>query len=296
MRIFVTGATGLLGRRVVQALCSREHEVIIVSRNATRAYEHFNNASLEILEADVTQRGDWQTVASESDAIVHLAGAGIVDRRWTKSYKEVLLTSRIESTKHVAEVANKILVCASAVGYYGDCGNQELTEQDPAGNDFLARLCSQWEAAAQSANGRVVHLRFGMILDKQGGALAKMLPLFRLGLGGPVGSGKQYWPWISWQDASNVVQEALHQDWEGAINVVAPEQVTSKEFSRTLGRSMKRTAFFKAPAFALRILIGEGSQVLTVSQRVIPSVLLEKEFQFQFSSLKDGIANNLKQC
>ncbi|MGY8753966.1 MAG: SDR family NAD(P)-dependent oxidoreductase, partial [Phycisphaerales bacterium] len=137
MRIFVTGATGLLGRRVVQALYSNEHEVIIVSRNATHANEHFNNASLEILEADVTKRGDWQTVASECDAIVHLAGAGIVDRRWTKSYKEVLRSSRIESTKNVAEVASNVLVCASATGFYGDCGDRELTEQSPAGNDFL---------------------------------------------------------------------------------------------------------------------------------------------------------------
>ena len=289
MRIFVTGATGLLGRRVVQALCSKEHEVIIVSRNATRAYEHFNNASLKILEADVTQRGDWQTVASESDAIVHLAGAGIVDRRWTKSYKEVLLTSRIESTKHVAEVANKILVCASAVGYYGDCGNQELTEQDPAGNDFLARLCSQWEAAAQSANGRVVHLRFGMILDKQGGALAKMLPLFRLGLGGPVGSGKQYWPWISWQDACRVIQHAINQQWEGAINAVAPEQVTCTEFVQTLGRVLKRPSIAKVPTFVLRTVLGEAHSVLTGSQRVVPASLMQRGFEFEYPNLIDSL-------
>ena len=289
MRIFVTGATGLLGRRVVQALWSKEHEVIIVSRNATRAYEHFNNASLKILEADVTQRGDWQTVASESDAIVHLAGAGIVDRRWTKSYKEVLLTSRIESTKHVAEVANKILVCASAVGYYGDCGNQELTEQDPAGNDFLARLCSQWEAAAQSANGRVVHLRFGMILDKQGGALAKMLPLFRLGLGGPVGSGKQYWPWISWQDACRVIQHAINQQWEGAINAVAPEQVTCTEFVQTLGRVLKRPSIAKVPTFVLRTVLGEAHSVLTGSQRVVPASLMQRGFEFEYPNLIDSL-------
>ncbi|MGY8753651.1 MAG: DUF1731 domain-containing protein, partial [Phycisphaerales bacterium] len=126
--------------------------------------------------------------------------------------------------------------------------------------------------------------------------LAKMLPLFRLGLGGPVGSGKQYWPWIARQDACNVVQEALHQDWEGAINVVAPEQVTCKEFVQTLGRVMNKPSLMRAPAFALRMMIGEGSCVLTASQRVIPSVLLEKGFQFQFPSLKDGIANNMKQC
>ena len=202
MRIFVTGATGLLGTRLVDSLISTENEVIVVSRNANRANNHFRNSSIEILEGDVTLQGDWQKTASECDAIVHLAGAGIVDRRWTTSYKKVLRSSRIESTKNVAEVASKILICAS---------------------------------------GRVVSLRFGIILDSRGGALAKMVPLFRLGLGGPIGNGKQYWPWIAWQDASQVVQEALLQGWEGAINAVAPEQVTCREFTRTLARAVSYT-------------------------------------------------------
>lgn len=287
MRIFVTGATGLLGTRVVQSFLDSQYYVSIVSRNATRADEHFNNTSIEIVEADVTQQGDWQTTAGECDAIVHLAGAGIVDRRWTKSYKKVLRASRIESTKRVAEVAGNNLICASATGFYGDCGNKQLTEQSQAGNDFLGSLCSEWEAAANDASGRVVSLRFGIILDKRGGALEKMLPLFRFGLGGPVGSGKQYWPWIAWQDACSVIQEALQHDWEGPINVVAPEQVTCKEFSQTLARVMKRPSLMKAPAFALRMLIGEGSQVLTASQRVIPSVLMENGFQFQFPTLQE---------
>jgi uncharacterized protein (TIGR01777 family) len=287
MRIFVTGATGLLGTRVVHALLDSQHEVSTVTRNATRAHEHFKNASLEIIEADITTQGDWQNTAGACDAIVHLAGAGIVDRRWTTSYKQVLRSSRIESTKNVAEVADKVLVCASATGFYGDCGERILTEQDPAGNDFLGELCSEWEVAANSASGRVVSLRFGIILDKRGGALAKMLPLFRFGLGGPVGNGKQYWPWIAWQDACQVVKESLTQDWEGPINVVAPEQVTCRKFTRTLGRVLKRPAFMKAPAIALRLMIGEGSQVLTASQRVTPSVLLENEFQFQFPTLQE---------
>lgn len=287
MRVFVTGATGLLGSRVVQLLLASEHEVVIVSRSETCAKKHFKNASLDILEGDVTKQGDWQTTAGECDAIVHLAGAGIVDRRWTKSYKEVLRNSRIESTKCVAEVADNILICASASGFYGDCENQQLTEQSPAGNDFLSALCSEWETVANSANGRVITLRFGIILDAKGGALAKMLPLFRFGLGGPVGSGKQYWPWIAWQDACQVVHEAIHQDWEGAINVVAPEQVTCNEFARTLGRVMKRPSILKVPAFALRLLIGEGSCVLTASQRITPSVLLKEGFLFQFPTLQE---------
>lgn len=286
MRVFVTGATGLLGRRVVTSLLDSQHELSIVTRNATDAHQQFSDDSLEIIEADITHQGDWQTTASECDAIVHLAGAGIVDRRWTASYKKLLRSSRIESTKHVAEVADNILICASATGFYGDCGDQELTEQDPAGNDFLGLLCKGWEEAARRASGRVVSLRFGIILDRQGGALAKMLPLFRFGLGGPVGSGKQYWPWIAEQDACTIVQGALTHDWEGAINAVAPEQLTCTEFVRTLAGVMNKPSLMKVPKIALRVILGEGSKVLTASQRVNPRVLLDEGFQFEYPTLQ----------
>ena len=293
MHIFITGATGLLGSRLVAKLLDFQHEVTIVSRNTTRAKKQFNNELVNIIEADITQQGEWQKVASECDAIVHLAGAGIVDRRWTKSYKSIIRNSRIESTTRVAQVANNILICASAIGFYGDCGNQQLTEESPSGNDFLSTLCSEWESAASIAHARVVSLRFGIILDAKSGALAKMLPLFRFGLGGPIGNGKQYWPWIAWQDACNVIFEALHQDWEGPINAVAPEQVTCKEFVRTLGRVMNKPSFMKVPAFALRTIIGEGSCALTGSQRVTPGVLLEQSFQFKYPTLKECLVANL---
>jgi uncharacterized protein (TIGR01777 family) len=294
MRIFVTGATGLLGSRVVATFLAFQHEVVLASRNATRATKQFNNTSVKIIEADVTQQGHWQTIASECDAIVHLAGAGIVDRRWTKAYKETIRRSRIDSTKCVAEVANNILICASAIGFYGDCGNQQLTEESPAGNDFLSDLCSEWEAVARTAKGRVVSLRFGIILDAKLGALAKMVPLFRFGLGGPIGNGKQYWSWIAWQDACTVIFEALQQNWEGPINVVAPEQVTCKEFVQTLGRVMNKPSLMRAPAFALRTMIGEGSCVLTASQRVIPRVLIDQGFKFQYPTLQQCLVDNLQ--
>lgn len=286
MHIFVTGATGLLGSRVVGALLDAQHAVSIVTRNAERARKQFRVDSVEIIEADITKQGDWQNTASECHAIVHLAGAGIVDRRWTPSYKEVLRSSRIESTYNVAKVANKILICASATGYYGDCGDHQLTENSPVGKNFLSDLCNEWETTANNAKGRVVSLRFGIILDKRGGALAKMFPLFRFGLGGAVGNGRQYWPWIAWQDACQTILDALQHDWEGPINAVAPEQVTCKEFTRTLGKIMKRPSLMKAPSFALRLLIGEGSCVLTTSQRVIPCVLLDSGFQFEYPILQ----------
>jgi len=290
MRIFVTGATGLVGTRIVQSLLQEQHELIILTRNAARACNHFkNNAALKIIEDDVTKTGDWQTIAGECDVIVHLAGAGIMDKRWTKSYKKLLWSSRIDSTHHVAQIANNLLICASATGLYGDCGDQQLTEENPAGNGFLSDLCNEWESEACSANCRVVCLRFGIILDIEGGALAKMLPLFKIGMGGPIGSGRQYWPWIAWQDVCQIVHQAIAQDWTGAINAVAPEQVTCKEFAKTLGGVLRRPSIMKVPSFALRLLVGEGSCVLTGSQRVTPSMLIQNGYQFQYPTLRESL-------
>jgi uncharacterized protein (TIGR01777 family) len=289
MRIFVTGATGLLGTRVVQSLLDTQHEVTIVTRSAAHAHEHFNNILIDIVEADITTHGDWQTIASECDAIVHLAGAGIVDRRWTKSYKNILEKSRIDSTRNIAQVASKILVCASATGFYGDRGRQKLTEVDSVGEGFLAELCKNWEQEAAKAAGRVVCLRFGMVLDSRGGAFAKMRRIFMYGLGGSVGSGKQYWPWISWKDACCLIQNAINQQWEGAINAVAPEQVTCTEFVQTLGRILKRPSIAKMPRFILKTVLGESHSVLTGSQRVAPALLMQKDFEFEHPNLVDAI-------
>tara|TARA_B100000959_G_C14846971_1_gene568460 strand:+ start:89 stop:988 length:900 start_codon:yes stop_codon:yes gene_type:complete len=293
MRVFITGATGLIGRRLVPYLIYKKHDVVVVTRNTDRASNVLGNLSLEIIEADITRQGDWQEVASKSDAVVHLAGAGIMDRRWTKSYKKMLAKSRIDSTKNIAKVVNKILVCASATGIYGDCGSQELTEKSEGASTFLAKICEKWEEAARCCKGRVVHLRFGMVLDKNGGALAKMLPIFNSGIGGSIGNGQQYWPWISWQDACSVVHESVIHNWEGAINVVAPEQITSKEFATVLGSVLRRPAILKTPALALRLLLGEGSSVITSSQRVCPSKLIGSGFKFQYQTLRECLENIL---
>ena len=293
MRIFITGATGMVGTRIVELLLAQQHEVVIISRNANLASNHFKkqnkNTAMQIVEGDIIEQGDWQGAAAECDAVVHLAGAGIVDRRWTKSYKTILQKSRIDSTRNVAQAASKILVCASATGFYGDRGNQKLTEVDSAGDGFLAELCKEWEQTAAKAAGRVVCLRFGMVLDSRGGVFAKMRRIFMYGLGGSLGSGKQYWPWISWQDACRVIQHAITQQWEGAINAVAPEQVTCTEFVQTLGGVLKRPSIAKVPRFALRMVLGESHSVLTGSQRVVPTSLMQKEFEFEYPKLQGSL-------
>ncbi len=287
MRVFVTGASGLVGRRVIPELQTR-HEVVAISRNKDRLH-CFNN--VQSVEGDVTKRGQWQDVASSCDAIVHLAGAGIMDKRWSTSYKAELRRSRIDSTRNCAEVGAGVLVSASATGIYGDRGEEVLAETSSVGDDFLSRLAIEWEASAHESEGRVVTLRFGMILDKDGGAMKKMKLPFQCGLGGPIGSGKQYWPWIHSEDVCNIVLCSLEEQWTGAFNVVAPEQVNCSEFVTTLGKVLRRPAIAPMPKVALRLLIGEASGVLTASQRVIPKRLEEQHFQFQFPDLNSALNN-----
>jgi len=282
MNVFVTGATGLLGSRVVEFLLSQKHAVTIITRDKNIAKKKFNQYQIvKILEGDITKEGTWQAEAEQSDSILHFAGAGIVDKRWSALYKKVLWDSRVESTKRVAEVSNKVLVCASATGFYGDRDDEKLTEESSPGLGFLSELCKSWEDAAMTANGRTVCLRFGMILDNRGGVLAKMRPIIKWGLGGPLATGRQYWPWISWEDAVAIVDASINTNWHGAVNAVAPQQLTCKEFIKTLSNHLKRPAFFKVPNFALRGIVGEGSQVLTASQRVIPDRLQGWNFQFK---------------
>ena len=292
MRIFITGATGMVGTRLVESLLSKDHEVVVITRNSDLAGKYFKrrnkSVSMEIIEGDITEKGVWQEVAAECDAIVHLAGAGIVDCRWTKSYKKILKKSRIDSTKNVAAVARKTLVCAGATGFYGDRGDQNLTEMSSGGDGFLADLCKEWEQAASDAVGRVVCLRFGMVLDSSGGVLAKMQRFFMYGLGGSLGSGKQYWPWIARQDACNIIQNAIYQQWEGPINAVAPEQVTCKEFVQTLGGVLKRPSIVRVPKFVLKIALGESHGVLIGSQRVTPTLLIQEGFAFEYPILRDA--------
>ena len=302
MRIFLTGATGLIGRRFVADRLSRGDTLTIVSRDAGRAQAL--GASIDVIEADLMRPGIWQKRVDGCDAVVHLAGAGVADRRWNAAYRKLLVDSRVESTRRIVEAIDRagarppVLVNASAVGYYGACGDRPLDESAPAGDDFLAGLTVQWEAQAARAGlgpTRVTMLRIAVVLDPRGAALGRMLPVFRLGLGGPLGSGRQYIPWVHWRDAIGLIGFALdNESVSGPLNVVAPEAVTNREFTRTLGRVLRRPAVLPVPALMLRFAIGEMGRYVVASQRVVARRAIRAGYTFAFDRLQPALEDLLR--
>ncbi len=298
MRILITGATGLIGRRLVTDRRERGDELVVVSRDARRAQERLG-AEVDVVEGDPTADGAWQSRVDGCDAVVHLAGAGVADRRWSSAYKRVIVDSRVDSTRRVveaidaAETRPAVLVNASAVGYYGERGDEPIDETARKGDDFLAELADEWERTAQravSGGTRVVMLRTGVVLDPRGGALQKMLPIFRLGLGGPLGSGRQYLPWIHWRDVVGLIDLALTDaTLSGPLNVVAPEPVTNRVFSRTLGRVLRRPAVLPVPVLGLRVLLGELGSYATISQRVVPGQAQQHGYTFRYPRLQPAL-------
>ena len=298
MRVAVLGATGFVGRALVPALQHHDHVVSAWVRSEPRARQ--------LLGADVeyvSARGGSQALAAliaRSEAIVNLAGEPLLGKRWTPARRERLRDSRVALTEQVvramgeAPVRPRVLVASSAVGYYGDRAGEPLPESAPPGDDFLSDLCQDWEQAARAAavyGVRVVVVRSGVALGRDGGAMASLLPPFRFGVGGPVGSGRQYFPWIHLHDLVGIITAALVDDrYEGPINAVAPEQVTSAGFARALGRVLHRPAFVPTPALLLRALFGESSTVLLSSQRVEPRALRELGFVYRFPALAAALA------
>jgi len=270
-RVAVTGASGFIGRATVAMLQAHGYRPIALGRNP---------ASLE-----------------GADAIINLRGEPI-SGRWSAKKKAAIAASRIDGTARlVANIAAspvkpQVFISASAVGYYGDRGDEELLESSPPGSDFLAGVCTRWEAAAQAATAlgvRVVVLRFGIVLG-HGGALAQMKPLFALGLGGPMGTGQQYLPWIHLDDLTSLFRLALeNSQLAGAVNAVAPETVTNAQFARSLGAALRRPAVIPAPAFALRIVLGEFAETLLASQRAIPAVAQSAGFRWAHAQLEPAL-------
>lgn len=301
MRIFVTGGTGLIGVRLVRALRSRGDEVSVLSRNAD-AWE-LVGPDVQVVGGDPAQPGDWQAKVAECDAVINLAGANIFERRWNAEYKQIIRDSRLQTTAHVVQAISKspmrangspkVLVSASAVGYYGPHGDEELTEENPAGSDFLAQACRDWELAAQEAEPagvRVAMVRIGVVLDSRGGALKTLLTPFRLGAGGPVGSGKQFMSWIHYADIVGIIQFALDRaEVRGPVNGTAPEPVTNKTFGKALGAALGRPAFLPTPGFAVRLLVGEAARMITTGQRVVPAQALTLGYQFQYPEIRAAL-------
>jgi uncharacterized protein len=303
-RIVVTGATGAIGRAVVGALQERGDQVVALSRNEQRARQSLG-AGVEVAEwPDPTGSPAPADALSGAEAVVHLLGEPVA-QRWSAEAKARIRDSRVQSTRQLVaalrelppEARPAVLVSQSATGFYGPSDDRELSEQAPAGNDFLAHVVEAWEEEAKQAEGllRVVRTRTGVVLSPRGGALAQMLPFFRLGIGGPVAGGDQYVPWVHLDDVVAALTFCLDHDTAGgAVNLTAPHPVTNAAFSRALGRALRRPAVLPVPGFALRLLYGEMAQIVTTGQRVIPRRLEELGFRFSQpelgSALRDVLA------
>jgi len=295
--VAVTGASGLVGSALGAALAARGHRVLRLVRTTPAT------ATDDAVRWD-PDGGSLDAGALEgADAIVHLAGETIASR-WTAAKKNRIRDSRVRSTALLAGTAARlarpprVLISASALGYYGDRADVVLTETSPAGTGFLADVCREWEAATSAAalvGIRVVHLRIGIVLSRHGGALASLLPVFRLGFGGPIGSGAQWMSWIALEDTVGAILHALAtEDLRGPANVVGPEPVTNREFVRTLGRVLGRPAVFPFPAPVARLLLGEmADALLLASARVVPARLRETAFAFRFPTLEAALRHEL---
>ena len=295
MKITITGASGFVGKALSHQLLNAGHTVTGLgtsSRHPLQDHPHFT-----WIAADTTQTGAWQTAVSSADTVVNLAGRTI-SKRWTRAYKQQIVDSRLQTTRQVVSAmagSGKTLLSTSAVGYYGSRGEEVLDERSAPGADFLAQLAVDWENAARSAQQdgvRVVIMRFGVVLGSGGGALAQMLPAFRMFAGGPLGNGRQWFPWIHMADLLAAVLFLLENEHaSGPYNFIAPGAVRQKDFARSLGRALRRPAIVSAPSLALRIMMGEMADVLLASQHVRPDRLTTDGFSFQFPDIDTALAD-----
>ncbi|MGQ9921389.1 MAG: TIGR01777 family oxidoreductase [Desulfobacca sp.] len=299
MKFFLTGGTGFVGTYLAKQLAQQGHELTILSRRAQSSSEPHRR----YVQGDPTVPGPWQQQVPEHDVIINLAGASIFVR-WTPENKKTIRDSRVLTTQHlVAALAaaparqTKVLLSTSAIGYYGDRGDEELTEASPPGNDFLARVAQEWEAAALAAQDlgvRTVITRFGLVLGRGGGLLGSMVPLFKSFVGGPVGSGRQ---WLSWIDQSDQLRAFLfvleHPELTGVINFCSPNPVRNAEFAEALGRVLNRPSFLSAPAFLVKAALGEFAPVVLGGQKVLPQKLLAAGFTFEYPTITAALRHQL---
>ncbi|MCH2134489.1 MAG: TIGR01777 family oxidoreductase [Phycisphaerales bacterium] len=307
MKIFITGASGTIGRRIVADRLRRGDHVLAMTRQRSRlsdeGLEGKGAGTLEIIEGDPGVPGPWQQAIDGCDAVLHLAGAGVMDRRWSSTYRVTLRESRIDSTYQVVraiELARqppRVLLNASAIGFYGDRDDRQLDETDDAGTGFLAHLCAEWEAQAMRAEPtcRVVCMRFGMVLDAAGGALPKMLKIFRKGLGGRLGNGRQYVSWVAWPDIVAMVELFLQRpEIRGPVNIVSPEPVTNRVFTAVLGEVLRRPTLMWVPGMALKLVLGGAAEVVLSSQRVMPGVLKANGFEWLLPTIESGLRGTVR--
>ncbi len=285
-RIAITGASGLIGTALVGHLKSEGHTVQRFVRRPVVAPD-------EIQWDPKTGYVDIEALRGV-DAIIHLAGVGVGDKRWSKKYKSEILNSRLLGTTAIAHAVNEVkpqvFISASAIGWYGESGNRAVVESDRVGDDFLAAVCREWEAAADLVTDvRTVKIRTGLVLDPTGGALGKMLPLFRFGLGGKLGNGKQWWSWITLHDVIRAITFLLESKVAGPVNLTSPNPVTNQEFTSALARAMHRPALFPAPAIALKVALGGFSSEILGSKKVVPQALTDAGFTWDYPHITNAL-------
>jgi uncharacterized protein (TIGR01777 family) len=285
-KIAITGSSGLIGSSLVTQLRSTGYEVQKLVRRKPRASD-------EVFWDPI--KGEIDLTALDGvDAFIHLAGAGVGDKRWSAAYRSEILNTRLLGTTTIAnacqQLQSSLFISASAIGYYGETGNRTVTETDKGGSDFLSVVCREWEAVADLAPSvRTIKLRTGLVLDPTGGALGRMLPIFKFGLGGKLGSGKQWWSWITLHDHIRAIIHLMNSKIEGPVNLTSPNPVTNQEFTAALARALNRPAIFPAPAFALKLVLGGFSSEVLGSKRVVPKVLLDSKFEFDYPHLLEAI-------
>jgi uncharacterized protein (TIGR01777 family) len=285
-QVAVTGSSGLIGSALVGQLRADGFEVKkIVRRPVRNNDEVFWNPNIG--EIDLT-------ALSQVDAIIHLAGVGVGDKRWSAAYKSEILNSRLLGTTTIATAAKtlgvKKFISASAIGYYGETGNRSVSESDRGGEDFLSVVCREWEAAADLAiDIPTIKLRTGLVLDPTGGALGRMMPIFKFGLGGKLGNGKQWWSWITLHDEIRAIIFLLNSKITGPVNLTSPNPVTNQEFTAALARALNRPAIFPAPAFALRAALGGFSSEILGSKKIVPKVLTDAGFDFDYPHISAAL-------
>ena len=299
MKIFITGGSGFIGTCLIHDLIDRGHRVIAVGTSS--AHKNPPNENFRYISADTTLKGPWQDALEDVDAIINLAGRNIF-KLWSDTYKNQIYNSRILTTRNLVEAVPEskgIILCStSGAGYYGNRADEMLKEDASPGNDFLAKVCIDWEKEAflaEKKGVRVAAMRFGVVLDKNGGALAKMIPAFKSFAGGPLGTGLQWFPWIHMNDLISAINFILeNKDIKGPVNFCAPNPIRNRDFGKALGNVLKRPSFMKVPLFMIRLVIGEMGTLLTNSQKAIPHKLLRHGFQFCHPDIDSALEDIFK--
>ncbi|WP_194206294.1 TIGR01777 family oxidoreductase [Superficieibacter sp. 1612_C1] len=292
MNILITGGTGLVGRHLIPRLLELKHKVTVVTRNPEKARQRFSD------RVTYWKGLAGQTHLNEIDAVINLAGEPIADKRWTEAQKQRLCTSRWNMTQQLVDLINasdtppEVFISGSAIGYYGDLGEVVVNEEEPPHNEFTHKLCARWEqiaCGAQSDKTRICLLRTGAVLARHGGMLAKLLPIFRLGVGGPIGDGRQYLAWIHIDDMVNAILWLLDNDLRGPFNMVSPYPVRNEQFAHALGHALHRPAILRAPATVVRLMMGESSVLVLGGQRALPKRLEAAGFAFRWHDLEEAL-------